>query len=187
MITAESPHSCNSTLHNADNLHCLNSTLMLLKCYTERGMYIQCTNRYDIKKWWAIITTFTVHRLWITNTWNGTGIAKPHSALSPPKIIYVTNITPPLRAKILIETSEYYYSYYKQFIYPWSVRIKRNISLISSEARTPTPQISANKIAPLYHRVKNMFRTLFSVSWRRDSYRAIYCHRFQIVQSIWRD
>jgi hypothetical protein len=42
-------HNCNSTLHNVDNLQGLDSSLILLKCYTERGMYIQCKNMYDIK------------------------------------------------------------------------------------------------------------------------------------------
>jgi hypothetical protein len=30
--------------------------------------------------------------------------------------LYLTNITSPLPAKILIETFEYYYSYYKHFV-----------------------------------------------------------------------
>jgi hypothetical protein len=40
--------------------------------------------------------------------------------------LYLTNITSPLPANILIETFEYYNSYYKHIIYPWSVQFKRN-------------------------------------------------------------
>jgi hypothetical protein len=68
MFTAESPHCCNSTLHNADDLHGLDSSLILSKCYTERRIYIYCKNMNDTKKSGAIITTFTAYRLRITNT-----------------------------------------------------------------------------------------------------------------------
>jgi hypothetical protein len=43
-------------------------------------------------------------------------IAKPHSFHFRHLKLYLTNITSLLPAKILIETFEYYYSYYKQFI-----------------------------------------------------------------------
>jgi hypothetical protein len=163
MITAESPHSCNTILHNGDNLYGLYSSLILLKCYTECGMYIPCKYMYDIKKWWAIITTCTTHHLRITNNWNDIGNAKPHSAFSPPKIIssayrfYLTCDNLNINFWILFLLQQFY------SIGVCNLKETSHVNIIF---RSPifcntTPHISANKIAPLYHRVENKLLLYF--------------------------